>query len=190
MVEQAQTPQHPGKLTLFEKVVLPLTILATALSIFSILQAHIDAEKLVEKLVGTFELQGNNTVKFENGSFKVPKGPIQISFWTPSARTKNTAGVKDWEKVESDARLDEFGDRLKKKGLVTGYRRVEVIGDGRGGRMAGAWWISSNDRDFHFADFLREYLDFWKPPGEDQVYMEVQPIAEGYQKPGASEPRQ
>ena len=34
--------------------------------------------------------------------------PTQIGFCTPSARTKETPGIKNWEVVENDGKLDTF----------------------------------------------------------------------------------
>jgi hypothetical protein len=113
----------------------------------------------------------------------VPKGATQIGFWTPSSRTKEAADVKDWEIVESDAKLDQFAERLMKAKILEGYRRYEVIGAGVGSRKIGAWWVSTNSGEFKLSEFLAAYKEFWKP-GEDTTYMEIVPLSSGgYQPP-------
>src|ERR1700686_4948586 len=147
-----------------------MAFLALVAAIVAIMIAHRDAEKLF----GMFEAIGPQII-FEGNKIKAPKGPVQVQFWTPSPRTNEAADVKEWEKVESDARLDAFADRLVKAQLIAGYRRYEIVGAGRGTRRPGAWWVSTNEAGFNLADFLRVYQDFWKP-GDDKVYMEIQPI--------------
>jgi hypothetical protein len=133
-----------------------------------------------ETVVGVAEITRDNRITFNGHEFKTPPGPIMIEFWTPSAQTKNYAGAKDWEKLEDDGRLDEFAEKLMKEHIVKGYRRYDVVGQGsRGPRQAGAWWISSNDSSFDMKAFLLAYYEFWKP-GEDNVYMEVTPVAFAY----------
>jgi hypothetical protein len=142
---------------------------------------HEDASKIVETLrvgIGRWEVVGQ-VITLDGKEVSIPKGPIQIQFWTPSAMTKQTADAKEWEKFDSDDRLVEFGDKLIGARIVRGYRRYDVIGEGRGSRKVGAWWVSSNSADFKLDDFLKFYQEFWQP-GEDAVYMEVQTIASGY----------
>jgi len=105
------------------------------------------------------------------------EGPTQIGFWTPSAATKNYAGTKPWEIMDSDTKLDEFADDLKRRGVLKAYRRYHVVGEGRGPRQAGVWWVSTNTgSDFKLADFVKAYTEFWHP-GQDAIYMEIQPIS-------------
>jgi hypothetical protein len=103
---------------------------------------------------GAIKIRGEE-VTINNKSISISKGPTQISFWTPSARTKEARDVKDWEIVESDAKLDQFADRLIKAKILEGYRRHEVIGAGIGSRKIGAWWVSTNSGDFRLSEFLR-----------------------------------
>jgi hypothetical protein len=166
-------PERLWRALVAEPVAL-LALLALIAAIVAIVIAHSDAEKLV----GMFEASGPQ-IKFEGTTIKAPKGPVQVQFWTPSARTKEAADAKVWEKVESDVRLDAFADRLMKAQLIAGYRRYEIVGAGRGTRRSGAWWVSTNEAGFNLAGFLRAYQDFWKP-GDDKVYMEIQPIGSGY----------
>jgi hypothetical protein len=82
--------------------------------------------------------------------------------------------------MENDGRLDEFAEKLMKGHILKGYRHYDVVGQGsRGPKQAGAWWISSNDSEFDMKAFLLAYYEFWKP-GEDNVYMEVTPVAFAY----------
>jgi hypothetical protein len=133
---------------------------------------------LVQTLEGRFGVTDQH-VTLNGKAVKIPKGPIQIQFWTPSARTKEAVDVKDWEKMDSDDKLDVFAGKLMQARIIKGYRRYEVTGAGFGSRRVGAWWVSSNDTDFNIGNFLRTYLDFWKP-GDDKVYMEIQPIESGH----------
>jgi hypothetical protein len=130
--------------------------------------AHEDADKLLQS-VGVFELRGSQ-IFFDGRRYVAPPGPIQIQFWTPSSRTKLGIGVKPWEIMDDDSRLDEFGDKLM-KGIVEGYRRYDVIGAGRGDRKPGTWWVSSNGPAFKLDDFLRLFVEFWHP-GEDNTYID------------------
>jgi hypothetical protein len=155
-------------------------VVAAIIGIAAILVAHWDAEQLKETVTGKFEYS-HQKVMLDGKTFNPPKGPLQIQFWTPSVRTKETPGIKDWERVDSDTKLDVFGERLVAARILTGYRRYEVIGLGLGGRKSGAWWVSSNDSGFKLAEFLKVYQEFWSP-GEDSVYMEIVPVTSGYGK--------
>jgi hypothetical protein len=115
---------------------------------------------------------------------KLPEGPIQIGFWTPSARTKEAVDVKKWEIIASDETLDVFADRLMKGKTIEGYRRYEIIGAGNGSRKVGTWWVSTNGASFQLKDFLSEYEEFWKP-GDDAIYMEILPLRSGGYQSGA-----
>jgi hypothetical protein len=102
----------------------------------------------------------------------------QVQFWTPSAKTKEAADVRDWEKIDSDDKLDAFADELM-KGAISGYRRYEVIGAGLGGRKAGMWWIATLAKNSSVRQILEVYNKFWAP-GDDRTYMEVARSKEGY----------
>jgi hypothetical protein len=115
---------------------------------------------------------------------KLPEGPIQIGFWTPSARTKEAVDVKKWEIIASDETLDVFADRLMKGKTIEGYRRYEITGAGNGSRKVGTWWVSTNGASFQLKDFLSEYEEFWKP-GDDAIYMEILPLRSGGYQSGA-----
>jgi hypothetical protein len=115
---------------------------------------------------------------------KLPEGPIQIGFWTPSARTKEAVNVKKWETIASDKTLDVFADRLMNGKIIEGYRRYEITGAGIGSRKVGTWWVSTNGASFQLKNFLREYEEFWKP-GDDATYMEILPLRSGGYQPSA-----
>jgi hypothetical protein len=97
-----------------------------------------------------------------------------IQFWTPSAKTKESPNVADWEKID-DRRLDDFADALlgdnEAKGKVTGYRRYDVIGKGLGGRTAGMWWVITVTNDYQVTDLVKLYHQFWHT--DASVYVEV-----------------
>jgi hypothetical protein len=170
-----KTPKRESKKVLWDwrNGLLVLTV-----GIIAILVAHIDAEKLNTTIVGKFEAKDQKII-FDGNQFKAPKGLIQVQFWTPSARTREAKGIKDWERIESDELLDTFADRLLKANIIKGYRRYEITGAGLGARKMGAWWVSTSDDDFKLKEFLQEYQNFWKP-GDDSVYMEMSPISNAY----------
>jgi hypothetical protein len=153
-------------------------LLVLTVGIIAILVAHIDAEKLNKTIVGQFETKDQKII-FDGSQFKAPKGPIQVQFWTPSARTKEAKGINDWERIESDEPLDAFADRLLKANIIKGYRHYDITGAGLGVRKMGAWWVSTSDDDFKLKEFLQEYQNFWRP-GDDSVYMEMLPLSNAY----------
>jgi hypothetical protein len=133
--------------------------------------------RAAQGIAGAFRAAGE-AITVNDKSISVPKGPIQIGFWTPSAKTREAVDAKKWEIFEDDKKLDAFAERLMKAKIIEGYRRYEVVGEGRGARKVGAWWVSTNSADFKLTDFLRAYTEFWQP-GEDSVYMEVLPLRSG-----------
>jgi hypothetical protein len=102
----------------------------------------------------------------------------RIQFWTPSARTKETPGVKEWLKVD-ESMLDQFAELLMNSHIVKGYSRYEVIGAGLGVRKVGEWWSATLVEGVTVKEFLTEYNKFWKP-GNDSTYMEVMHLSGGY----------
>lgn len=96
-----------------------------------------------------------------------------VQFWTPSAKTKEADDAVDWEKFDSNDKLDDFADQLVKSsnGKVRGYRRYEVIGAGLSHSKAGYWWVVTVDNDYKVSDLLAFYHYFWKNP--EAVYIEV-----------------
>ena len=121
----------------------------------------------------------DQTITLDGKAFTPPKGPIQVQFWTPSARTKEAQDIKDWERMVDDDKLNNFAERLMRQKIVTGYRRYEVTGAGIAGTKIGAWWVSTGD--FKFVEFLKLYDEVWKP-GTDNVYMEITPAAGGHSR--------
>lgn len=178
-------PQERAHKIHFDPAALVASLLAIIVSIVAIRTASHDFDRVVEEArknteqrVGEFRRVGDR-VTMNGNPVTLPEGPRQIQFWTPSAKTKEAANVKDWEKIASDGELDKFGDGLKTAGIVAGYRRYEVTGDGKGGRKTGAWWVASGGENFKLENFLAAYLRFWKP-GDDQVYMEILPVERAY----------
>jgi hypothetical protein len=155
------------------------------LSVWQSFNLHLDAGPMVLRaqwaaIVGNLKPKGDGVIV--NGTFipapALPDGPTQIGFWTPSAKTKETADASTWEILESDKKLDDFADRLMTANIIEGYRRYEVTGagkDGKDSRKIGAWWVSTKNGEFKLRDFLREYTEFWKN-GEDATYMEILPL--------------
>jgi hypothetical protein len=123
----------------------------------------------------------SGTIDFRRGADFLPdlKDRYQIQFWTPSEKTKETAGIAEWLKVDSDSKLDTFAEELMNGHIFKGYSRFEVVGAGKGVRKKGAWWIASLEDDVKIPQFLNEYKRFWKP-GNDSTYMEVMLIKGGY----------
>jgi hypothetical protein len=125
-------------------------------------------------------------IEFRNGIPNFATGELpallgdryQIQFWTPSAKTKETPGVKDWLKVD-DAMLDAFAETLMNGHIVKGYSRHEVVGAGLGVRKIGEWWSATLNDDVTPEQFLTVYSTFWKP-GTDSTYMEIMRVKGGY----------
>jgi hypothetical protein len=109
------------------------------------------------------------------------KEGYEIRFWTPSARTKESQGIHDWEKIDNDDKLDAFAETLMNGQVIAGYSRFEVVGAGLGVRKRGAWWVATlnGDKGGTVEKFLAEYQKFWKP-GEDTPYMQAFRITAGY----------
>lgn len=173
---QPQPPAPPPRRKISLEAI--VGIVTAIVGIAAIVIAHWDANELKPTQAGKFEF-ADETVTLDGRVFKPPKGPIQVQFWTPSARTKEAQNIKDWERMDNDDKLDDFAAKLMKRKIVPGYRRYEVIGAGIGDRQIGAWWVSTGD--FKFVEFLKLYQEFWKP-GTDNVYMEIAPVAGGHSR--------
>jgi len=155
-------------------------VLLLGLSIYSSIRISVSPTGgfVIEGIAaGPIKARGEQ-ITINDKPFSVPTGPTQIGFWTPSSRTKEADEVKTWEIVESDAKLDEFAEKLMNAKILQGYRRYEVIGAGVGSRKIGTWWVSTNVGDFRFVDFVKAYAEFWKP-GNDATYMEILPLSSG-----------
>lgn len=185
-------PKRPIRLTFVR--IDPIAVLALIVAAAAAIYQHIDSGESTERLNQFGERLGkimqetvvglakvtDSRVIFNGHEYKAPPGPIEIEFWTPSIRTKESPGAKDWEKIDNEQRLELFAEKLMKAHILKGYRRYDVVGQGsRGPRQAGAWWVSSNDSDFDMKAFLIAYYEFWKP-GEDSVYLEITRVASAY----------
>jgi hypothetical protein len=185
----------------------PIALVALLVAVATVVAQHIDSKETSERfaditaqmservgqimretvkettdatMVGIARLTADQRPIFNGHEYKAPPGPIEIKFWTPSAKTKESVKSKNWEKMDNDQRLDEFAEMLIGQHILQGYRRYEIVGQGsKGLSQAGTWWVSSNDGNFDMKAFLKAYYEFWKP-GEDSVYMEVTPVAFAY----------
>jgi hypothetical protein len=110
--------------------------------------------------------------------FKELGAGYQIQFWTPSRRTKETSGVSEWQKFDTDSKLDEFAEKLHDS-IVSGYSRYEVTGAGLAPRKVGMWWVATLKKGASVEQFVEAYNKFWMP-GSDSLYMETQRISRGY----------
>lgn len=101
----------------------------------------------------------------------------QIQFWTPSEKTVllRDDPKQMWQanvlKGDVGKQNNLFGDKLTSNNNVTGYRRFEVYGKGRGDPKYGYWWILTVSKDYKVRDFVKEYQDYWQTT--DSVYVEV-----------------
>lgn len=110
----------------------------------------------------------------------------KLGFWTPSSKTREhwfnikkanpSLTVKDANQWEID-KGDDINSTKFASGFgcvdcpVTGYRRYEVIGKGRGIEKPGFWWEVTIRSDYQLKWFIAEYRRFWGAP--DDVYLEV-----------------
>ena len=96
-----------------------------------------------------------------------------VQFWTPSIKTKEADDATEWEKFDSNDKLEKFADQLKKdsSGKIRGYRRYEVVGAGLSHIKSGFWWVVTVDNDYRVADLVGSYHRFWNNP--EAVYIEV-----------------
>jgi len=140
---------------------------------------HWDFDQLNSNLTTGLAGFSENAITLDGNVYKPPKGPLRVQFWTPSVHTKETPGVKEWEKIANDDKLNELGDKMISQHIVTGYRRYEVFGAGTGGRKQGTWWVSTGQ--FKFIEFLKLYHEVWHPGGDD-IYMEIASAAGGHSR--------
>jgi hypothetical protein len=132
-----------------------ISLCMLAVGVIAIVISHYDAGAVGETISGKLEPLGPREVLVNGKKLSIPKGPIQIQFWTPSVRTKEAGNFNDWKKVESNQKLYEFGDKLKGSRIVKGYRWYEVTGAGEAPRMMGAWWVASTDEKFKGSSWIR-----------------------------------
>jgi hypothetical protein len=108
------------------------------------------------------------------------KKVARYEFWTPSSKTKET--VKDNPKAKAwlkkdwnyDEKITEFGERLREQPGVEGYRRHEILGEGRTshpGLLPGWWWTVRVTDEFSLKKLSEFYRGFWENP--DTIYVET-----------------
>ncbi len=105
---------------------------------------------------------------------------LRLEFWTPSAKTKDFVSKepkdagdtnRNWEVIESEEMVAQFGQALRKDTDVVGYRRSEVWGHGRTGLKPGWWWSITVRTNYPVAKLAKSYREFWKTPSS--VFVEV-----------------
>ena len=105
---------------------------------------------------------------------------LRLEFWTPSAKTKDFVSKepkdagdtnRNWEAIESEEMVAQFGQHLRKDTDVVGYRRSEVWGHGRTGLKPGWWWSITVRTNYPVAKLAKSYREFWKTPSS--VFVEV-----------------
>ena len=105
---------------------------------------------------------------------------LRLEFCTPSAKTKDFVGQeprdagdtnRNWEAIESEEMVTQFGQHLRKDVDVVGYRRGEVWGHGRTGLKPGWWWSITVRTNYPVAKLAKSYREFWKTPSS--VFVEV-----------------
>ena len=136
-----------------------------------ILYAKADAWNNLRTLVTVIRVGTDNKATVE-------KNQKRFGFWTPSAHTKDKFKEAEaperekWEVLADNTRVDAFGDRLTSStDKVTGYRRYEVTGKGRGVVKQGWWWVLTVDKDYTVEEFVATYRDFWG--AKDIIYVEL-----------------
>lgn len=114
-----------------------------------------------------------------NGSETVLADSRQFEFWTPSVKTKDFLEMEGghvvdperWEVLQNENALLEFGTLLHSNKNVLGYRRVEVLGQGRTPFKPGWWWTVNVLNDYSAGEMGRIYQNFWK--SSQAVFIEV-----------------
>lgn len=102
---------------------------------------------------------------------------LRLEFWTPSVKTKEfltrEAGDtnRNWEAIESEQLVTDFGKHLRKDPDVVGYRRTEVWGHGRTALKPGWWWSITVRTNYPVSKLAKSYREFWKTPSS--VFVEV-----------------
>jgi hypothetical protein len=114
-----------------------------------------------------------------NAEMVVPD-TLRLEFWTPSSKTKDylTKDLKatgdtnrNWEIIDSEDRVTQFGQYLRKDTDVVGYRRTEVWGHGRTALKPGWWWSITVRTNYPTAKLAKSYREFWNT--SSSVFVEV-----------------
>jgi hypothetical protein len=114
-----------------------------------------------------------------NGSETVLGDYRQFEFWTPSVKTKDylhgeggqVVVQEKWEVLPNEDAVLQFGSILHSNKNVLGYRRVEVMGQGRTSFKPGWWWTVNVLNDYSAGEMGRVYQNFWK--SSQAVFIEV-----------------
>jgi len=141
-------------------------IVSTAISlIFYIIFVQAKVENLNKVFEWSAELVTEDKVLKEYSESYI------VEFWTPSPESSLNLNVKKWEKDVTEVKLIEFGEYIKVKAGVLGYRRYLVIGEGEGAIKTGHWWVARVGKAFDKNKFVSKYQKFWKK--QKPVYMEI-----------------
>jgi hypothetical protein len=90
----------------------------------------------------------------------------------PAKETKDAGDTnRNWEVIESEEPVTQFGQALRKDADVVGYRRSEVWGHGRTALKPGWWWSITVRTNYPVAKLAKTYREFWKTPSS--VFVEV-----------------
>lgn len=114
-----------------------------------------------------------------NGTESVLGDSRQFEFWTPSVKTKDylhmeagkVVDLEKWEVLQNDDAVLQFGTMLHSNKNVLGYRRVEVLGQGRTSFKPGWWWTVNVLNDYSAGEMGRIYQNYWK--SSQAVFIEV-----------------
>jgi hypothetical protein len=114
-----------------------------------------------------------------NGSETVLGDYRQFEFWTPSVKTKEylqtmggqVSAQEKWEALPNEDAVLQFGTLLHSNKNVLGFRRVEVMGQGRTNFKPGWWWTVNVLSDYSAGEMGHVYQVFWKTP--QAVFIEV-----------------
>lgn len=75
-----------------------------------------------------------------------------------------------WEQSVDSSKIEGFARKLIIDGISTGYRRFNYEGEGSSQKDIGLWWVVTVDRQNKLEDFIKFYMDYWKPSAG--VYIE------------------
>ncbi|HTD68246.1 MAG TPA: hypothetical protein VK846_17110 [Candidatus Limnocylindria bacterium] len=102
---------------------------------------------------------------------------LRLEFWTPSVKTKDYLAAdkgdtnRNWEAIESDDVVLQFGKYLRTDPDVVGYRRSEVWGHGRTALKPGWWWSITVRTNYPVSKLAKSYREFWKT--QSSLFVEV-----------------
>jgi hypothetical protein len=114
-----------------------------------------------------------------DGKEMIVPDSLRLEFWTPSSKTKDylakaggtNDGKSNWEIIDTEEPVMQFGRLLRSDPEVVAYRRAEVWGHGRTSLKPGWWWSVTVRTNYSVAKLARTYRGYWKLPGS--VFVEV-----------------